>query len=120
VYVLNYLVAWYLMPLQAMRGCTQESFFDEWMKRQSDVVQGTALAFAERMVMDASVAALKQPVPTTGKMLWNLVSILCVIPRSAMHAECYFMTHLQTASTFYKHCGQNKLFKGTSVVSMQE
>ncbi len=37
------------------------------MKRQSDLVQGAALAFAERVVLDACVAALTQSVPTYGE-----------------------------------------------------
>lgn len=46
-----------------MKG-TQESFFDEWMKNRSDLVQATALAFAEREVLEASIRALDAPLPT--------------------------------------------------------
>jgi acyl-CoA oxidase len=43
-----------------MRSCGSEDFFDEWMKRQSDLVQGTALAFAEREIMEACLRAGQQ------------------------------------------------------------
>lgn len=48
---------------QAMTSATRggsDSFFDEWMKRQSDLVQGAALAYAEREVMQASMRAIDQ------------------------------------------------------------
>lgn len=35
-------------------------FFDHWMKQQSDLVQASALAFAEAMVLEASVAAVQE------------------------------------------------------------
>uniref|UniRef100_A0A7S3QUT3 Acyl-coenzyme A oxidase n=1 Tax=Dunaliella tertiolecta TaxID=3047 RepID=A0A7S3QUT3_DUNTE len=66
---------------EAMRGCTNEGFFDEWMKRRSDLVQATALAFAEREVLDASIRALDAPLPTGGKMAAGVREVLvsCVL-----------------------------------------
>jgi len=47
---------------QAMAGA-KEAGWDEWMKRQSDLVQGTAFAYGEREVMDAASAAMEAPTP---------------------------------------------------------
>mmetsp|Transcript_3167 Transcript_3167/g.6936 ORF Transcript_3167/g.6936 Transcript_3167/m.6936 type:complete len:665 (+) Transcript_3167:191-2185(+) len=44
-----------------MKGVAQEGFFDEWMKAQSDLVQGTAQAFAEREVLEACMRAAAAP-----------------------------------------------------------
>ncbi len=66
---------------QAMRACGQDDFFDEWMKRQSDLVQGTALAFGEREVMDACLHQLKQApasVRATLAQLTRLYAQRCV------------------------------------------
>lgn len=42
------------LPLQAS---VSEATFECWMKAQSDLVQATALAYAERQVMEACAAA---------------------------------------------------------------
>ncbi|GFR45198.1 hypothetical protein Agub_g6590 [Astrephomene gubernaculifera] len=45
-------------------GGAQEATFETWMKRESDLVQATALAFAEREVLDALMRLLGlQPQP---------------------------------------------------------
>ncbi|KXZ48318.1 hypothetical protein GPECTOR_29g92 [Gonium pectorale] len=43
---------------RAAGGSASEATFETWMKRESDLVQGTALAFAEREVLDALLRAL--------------------------------------------------------------
>ncbi len=43
-----------------MRGISGEAVFDTWMKRESDLVQATALAYAEREVIDACQRACQQ------------------------------------------------------------
>ncbi len=43
---------------RAMKGVPSEEVFDTWMKRQSDLVQATALAYAEREVLEASMRAI--------------------------------------------------------------
>ena len=45
---------------QAMQGVPHEDVFDTWMKRQSDLVQATALAYAEREVLEASMRAVQE------------------------------------------------------------
>ncbi len=52
---------------QAMKGLRGGQVFDQWMKHQSDLVQATALSYAEREVMDCCVAAMTDKVPTTGE-----------------------------------------------------
>ena len=37
-----------------------EDMFETWMKRESDLVQATALAYAEREVLEASMRAVQQ------------------------------------------------------------
>eukprot|EP00983_Pelagomonas_calceolata_P033815 1059372-Pelagomonas_calceolata.AAC.3 len=69
---------------QAMRGCTNEGFFDEWMKRRSDLVQATALAFAEREVLDASIRALDAPLPTGAGN--GMCVCLCVRAHTSRHS----------------------------------
>ena len=54
-----------------MQACTHEDFFDEWMKRQSDLVQATALAFGEREVFEACVRALEQVRELVGRCQWS-------------------------------------------------
>ena len=54
-----------------MQACTHEDFFDEWMKRQSDLVQATALAFGEREVLEACVRALEQVGDLVGRCQWG-------------------------------------------------
>ena len=44
----------------AMKGVPSEGVFDAWMKRQSDLVQATALAYAEREVLEASMRAIER------------------------------------------------------------
>ncbi len=44
----------------AMKGVPSEGVFDTWMKRQSDLVQATALAYAEREVLEASMRAIER------------------------------------------------------------
>ena len=44
----------------AMKGVPSEGVFDTWMKRQSDLVQATALAYAEREVLEASMRAIEK------------------------------------------------------------
>ena len=44
----------------AMKGVPSEDVFDTWMKRESDLVQATAAAYAEREVLEASMRALEQ------------------------------------------------------------
>ena len=52
---------WLLGALAAkMRGVSGEAVFDTWMKRESDLVQATALAYAEREVIDACLRACQQ------------------------------------------------------------
>jgi hypothetical protein len=48
-----------------MRGVSGEAVFDTWMKRESDLVQATAQAYAEREVLDACIRAIQQvhPIP---------------------------------------------------------
>lgn len=43
---------------QKMKAAPPGAFFDTWMKQQSDLVQATATAYAEREVMEASVRAM--------------------------------------------------------------
>ena len=45
---------------RAMKGVPSEEVFDTWMKRQSDLVQATALAYAEREVLEASMRAIEK------------------------------------------------------------
>ncbi|KAJ9533582.1 hypothetical protein QJQ45_026642 [Haematococcus lacustris] len=66
---------------QAMAGCSQADFFDEWMKRQSDTVQAAATAFAEREVMDASLQALEAPFAPQGKQ--PSLAVRCVLEACA-------------------------------------
>ena len=44
----------------AMKGVPSEDVFDTWMKRESDLVQAAAAAYAEREVLEASMRALEQ------------------------------------------------------------
>ena len=44
----------------AMKGVPSEGVFDTWMKRQSDLVQATALAYAEREVLEASMRTIER------------------------------------------------------------
>ncbi|GAX82883.1 hypothetical protein CEUSTIGMA_g10309.t1 [Chlamydomonas eustigma] len=60
---------------EAMRACGGEDFFDEWMKRQSDLVQGTALAFAEREVMEACLRAAQQAPVSTKDMILQMTRL---------------------------------------------
>ncbi len=39
-------------------GNRKGDMFDTWMKQQSDLVQATAMAFAEREVLEASLRGL--------------------------------------------------------------
>lgn len=78
-----------------------DEVFDMWMKRNSDLVQGAALAYAEREVMDCSVAAVNQEVPTTGacvRVSASIAWILCGLPWmkscSLQHAA-FVMLYLQ-------------------------
>lgn len=43
-----------------MAGVSGEAVFETWMKRESDLVQATALAYAEREVLDACMRAIEQ------------------------------------------------------------
>jgi acyl-CoA oxidase len=43
-----------------MRGASGEAVFETWMKRESDLVQATALAYAEREVLDACLRAIEE------------------------------------------------------------
>lgn len=47
-----------------MRGISGEAVFDTWMKRESDLVQATAQAYAEREVVDACLRAMQQVRPS--------------------------------------------------------
>lgn len=60
---------------EAMRSCGSEDFFDEWMKRQSDLVQGTALAFAEREIMEACLRAGQQAPASTKDMILHMTRL---------------------------------------------
>lgn len=48
-------------------GTRKGDMFDTWMKQQSDLVQATALAYAEREVMEASIRALDEVSPPTAQ-----------------------------------------------------
>lgn len=68
---------------QAMDKATggQADYFDEWMKRQSDLVQGSALAFAERAVMEACLGALDQQggrASPLGEVLGQLIVVFAL------------------------------------------
>ena len=43
-----------------MKGLPSEEVFETWMKRQSDLVQATAQAYAEREVLEASMRAIER------------------------------------------------------------
>jgi len=60
---------------QAMQACTHEDFFDEWMKRQSDLVQATALAFGEREVLEACVRAMEQAPTSVKEVLVQMIRL---------------------------------------------
>eukprot|EP00879_Flechtneria_rotunda_P002191 GHRR01002377.1.p1 GENE.GHRR01002377.1~~GHRR01002377.1.p1 ORF type:complete len:601 (+),score=233.83 GHRR01002377.1:928-2730(+) len=63
---------------QVMRGAAAAgSFFDAWMKQQSDMVQATANAYAEREVLEACVRQLQSPSlpPGVKELLVPLVTL---------------------------------------------
>ncbi|CAL5220325.1 g2316 [Coccomyxa viridis] len=59
----------------AMKGVPSEAVFDTWMKRQSDLVQATALAYAEREVLEASMRAIERAPGSTTQVLRQLVTL---------------------------------------------
>jgi len=55
------------------------AFFDEWMKRRSDLVQAAAMAYAEREVLDACVVCLESEAPAAvGATLVRLVRLFAL------------------------------------------
>ena len=60
-----------------------QDVFDTWMKRQSDLVQATALAYAEREVLEASVRAMSEacPCPSYFFLFICLTFELCSVHR---------------------------------------
>lgn len=65
-----------------MKGASASGgFFDTWMKQQSDLVQATALAFAEREVLEASMRVVSSaPASVRGvlQQLTTLYALRCV------------------------------------------
>lgn len=59
-----------------MRGVSGEAVFDTWMKRESDLVQATALAYAEREVVDSCLRACKQVPRSFLSELSHIIDIL--------------------------------------------
>ncbi len=49
-----------------------EDMFETWMKRESDLVQATALAYAEREVLEASARAVQQASNDPAPCCWWL------------------------------------------------
>lgn len=62
----------------AMKGVPSEMVFDTWMKRQSDLVQATALAYAEREVLEASMRAIE-------RVCQAITLLSCLLPTCATH-----------------------------------
>ncbi|EIE22640.1 acyl-CoA oxidase [Coccomyxa subellipsoidea C-169] len=58
-----------------MRGVSGEAVFDTWMKRESDLVQATALAYAEREVIDACQRACQQAPGSVASILRALTNL---------------------------------------------
>lgn len=56
----------------------EEDYFDEWMKRQSDMVQGAAFAFAEREVYESCLAALDSAPESIKAVLGSLILIFAL------------------------------------------
>lgn len=52
-----------LAQLAQAMGTRKGNMFDTWMKQQSDLVQATASAFAEREVLEASLRSLDEVHP---------------------------------------------------------
>ncbi|KAG1666186.1 hypothetical protein FOA52_012033 [Chlamydomonas sp. UWO 241] len=67
---------------KVMAGAPGAKFFDEWMKRRSDLVQGAATAYAEREIMDACISccAFEAPpaVAAPLRQLTRLFGLRCV------------------------------------------
>ena len=67
---------------RAMAAATKkggdEDYFDEWMKRQSDIVQAAALAFAEREVYESCLRAVEAAPASIKHVLSSLVQIFAL------------------------------------------
>ncbi|GAB4821263.1 hypothetical protein N2152v2_008309 [Parachlorella kessleri] len=59
--------------LAAMKGVSGTQVFEVWMKQQSDAVQHTATAYAEREVLEASCRSLEQASPSLRPLLERVV-----------------------------------------------
>lgn len=74
----------------AMKAAGPQDFFDTWMKRQSDIVQGAAQAFAEQQVLEASLRAVSGLNGTLKDVMMQVVQLYAL--RSVESDLSWFMT----------------------------
>ncbi len=64
--------------IQKMKGIPSSSVFDVWMRRESDLVQATALAYIEREVLEVSYAAVDSCSRSLGQVMKSVVELFAV------------------------------------------